>query len=156
MQTDRDQDAGTKLEQGPEDPCCRYGSPVVAYHNAFIHLHLDASEHDPNLGGTLTMLKTTTPRKAPTLDNAQLATLKKTFSDRVLSTGLPEFTSGPLNQLAEELQCDTRKGERTLRRYLNKEREVWMRAAAVLRRQGVDVDYANIPHLAWLDDVGRV
>ena len=128
----------------------------VQYHNAYIHLHLDASKHDPNLHSTPVLLESTRPRKAPLLDDAKLAKLKKTFHENVVSRGLPEFTSREFDQLAEELQLDSTKGKVYLRTRLNMEREVWMRAAAVLRRQSVDVDYAGIPHLAWLEDVGRV
>jgi len=58
------------------------------------------------------------------------------------------------DDLIEELQFDNVYSQ--LRRRLGKERQVWMRAAAVLRKKGVDVTYANIPHLAWLEEVGRL
>ena len=64
----------------------------------------------------------------------------------------PEMSSKVFNELVEELQCEARTAY--LRAQLNKSRQSWLRAAAVLRRKGVDVDYANIPHLAWLEEVG--
>lgn len=72
----------------------------------------------------------------------------------MLSTGLPEMSSKVFDELAKELQCETR--TTYLRKQINKERRVWLRAAAILRRKGVDVDYENIPHLAWLEEVGRL
>jgi len=124
----------------------------VQYHNAFIHLHLDASQYDSKLGQTTIVRKSRLERKANITD-AQLAKLKERFLENVLSTGLPEMSYQVFDKLAEELQCETH--GRWLRRHLNKERQVWLRAAAVLRRKGVDVDYANIPHLTWLEEVGR-
>lgn len=58
------------------------------------------------------------------------------------------------DKLAEELQCETHDG--WLKRRLNKEHQVWLRAAVVLRRKSVDVDYAIIPHLTWLEEVERL
>lgn len=69
----------------------------------------------------------------------------------VLSTGSPERLSKVFDGLLKELQCETR--GHYLRVWLNDERQAWMRAAAVLRRKGVDVDYADIPHLKWLEEV---
>ena len=64
------------------------------------------------------------------------------------------MSSKVFDELAKELQCEAR--IRYLRSQFNKERRVWLRAAAILRRKGVDVDYENIPHLAWLEEVGRL
>lgn len=84
----------------------------------------------------------------------QLSKLKEKFYVNVLSTGSPEMLNKVCAELAEELQCETR--YKYLRTVCNKERRAWLRAAAVLRRKGVDVDYKNIPHLAWLEEVGRL
>lgn len=124
------------------------------YHNAFNHLHLDISQYDPKAHQTATLRKTAQARKLPSFTNAQLTQLKERFLDNVLSTGSPEMSSKVFKELAKELQCETRNS--FLRVRLNKERRVWLRAAAVLRRKGVDIDYANIPHLAWLEEVGRL
>jgi len=123
----------------------------VQYHNAFIHLHLDASQYDSKLDKTDTLRKSTLGRPPLSITDAQLAKLKQTFLGNVLSTGSPQMSCKVSDDLAEELQIKAR-----LRKRLNYERRVWMRAAAVLRRKGVDVDYANIPHLAWLEEVGRL
>lgn len=72
----------------------------------------------------------------------------------MLSTSSLEVSSKVFDELAQELQCETR--TIYLRNQFNKERQVWLRAAAaVLRRKGVDVDYENVPHLAWPEDVGQ-
>jgi hypothetical protein len=117
-------------------------------------LHLDASQYDPKLNQTTTLLKSTRPRRAQIISDAQESKLKETFFENVLSTGSPEMSSRNFDELAEELQCRGFHGY--LRMRLNKERRAWMRAAAVLRRMGVYVDYKNIPHLAWLEEVGRL
>jgi hypothetical protein len=117
-------------------------------------LHLDASQYDSNFSQTTTLLQSTRPRKALNLSDAQLSKLKERFFENVLLTGSPEMSSRTFDELAEELQCSVKNGYFRVR--LNKERRVWMRAAAVLRRKGVSVEYANIPHLAWLEEMGRL
>ena len=125
----------------------------VEYHNAFITLHLDASQYDSKLYQTATLQKVRRSRQL-VLTDAQIAKLKEKFLENVLSTGLPQMSSRVFDELVKEMQCETRTKYLTER--VNKERQNWLRAAAVLRRKGVDVDYANIPHLAWLEEVGRL
>lgn len=69
-------------------------------------------------------------------------------------TGSPEMSSKVHDDLVEEMQYDNRHYH--LRERLSKERQNWMRAAAVLRKKGINVDYANIPHLACLEEVRRL
>ena len=126
----------------------------VEYQNAFIILHLDASQYDSKLCQTATLQKFHRGGKKLTLTDAQIAKLKEKFLENVLSTGLPQMSSRVFDELVKEMQCETRTKYLTER--VNKERQNWLRAAAVLRRKGVDVDYANIPHLAWLEEVGRL
>jgi hypothetical protein len=106
------------------------------------------------MGGQTTILRKSRLGRKANITDAQLAKLKERFLENVLSTGLPEMSYQVFDKLAEELQCETHGS--WLRRHLNKERQVWLRAAAVLRRKGVDVDYANIPHLTWLEEAGRL
>lgn len=68
----------------------------------------------------------------------------------LLSTGSPEMPS----KVFKEPQCQTR--GQYLRVRLNGERQILMSAAAVLRRKGVDVDYADMTHLKWLEEVGQL
>lgn len=121
----------------------------VQYHNAFVHLHLDASQYDANLSHATTLRKSIRPAKALALSDTQLSKLKEKFFENVLLTGSPTMSSKAFDELAEELQCGNKNS--WLRKQLNKERTEWMRAAAVLRRKNISVDYANIPHLAWLE-----
>lgn len=126
----------------------------VQYHDAFIHLHLDSSQYDSELDHTTTLRKRTRKDKRSTFTDAQDSRLRQKFLENVLLTGSPEISSKVHDNLIEELQFDNIHSQ--LRRRLGKERQTWMRAAAVLRKKSVDVDYANIPHLAWLEEVGRL
>jgi hypothetical protein len=98
--------------------------------------------------------KSSIPGRAITLNDAQISRLKQRFLENVLSTGSPEMSGKVHDDLVEELQLN--KKDYNFRRRLGNERRTWMRAAAVLRRKGVDEDNANIPHLAWLEEVGRL
>jgi hypothetical protein len=113
--------------------------------NAFHILRLDATQYDPQLQISGTVRQYLRGGKLG-LTDLQTTRIREAFFDKSSSPEGPFFTAREVRDLCDELDLETA----DLRRYMKKELEDWLRSVAVLRRQGVVVDYASILHLSWL------
>lgn len=71
---------------------------------------------------------------------------KMAFFDRAM-TGDPFCTDDEVEWLIDDI--GRVKDDASLKKSLRSEVVLWLRAAPVLRREGVDIDYASVPQLTW-------
>lgn len=115
------------------------------HHNSFIILHLDGRQYDyPKANSTLR--KTSREGTPSKLTHVQTARISKDFFDKASTGSQPFFNASEVKVIVDEIGLTTRE----VRHRLALMREQWLRAAAVLRRMGVVVDYASIDHLKWM------
>jgi hypothetical protein len=87
-------------------------------------------------------------RHRPTLQNTPKDRIKSAFYIKSKTTGNPYFTSIEVENMGRQAGWTGTKKE--LRKFISDELAVWMRATAFIRREGHEIDYASVPHLAWL------
>lgn len=113
------------------------------YRNAFAVLRLDASQFDTKLS-----LGKGRERMQPSrrITESQVTKLREEFYHSASKSGGPFSSREKRDKVRDALGID----HALLRDWINSEIRMWLRSAAVLELKGVKVDYANIPHLAWL------
>jgi len=117
----------------------------IQYHNSFIILHLDGRQY--NYSEADSTLRVGRRRGPPSkLTDVQQARISKDFFDKASTDSGPFLNAAEVKVIAEEIGMSIK----DVRYKLAVERDLWLRAAAMLRRKGVVIDYARIDHLAWM------
>jgi hypothetical protein len=107
------------------------GNLKQALWKAFIILHLDASSYGVSIPADF--------------DSSNDRILHQDFYAKA-TVGGPWFYPDDVKALEEKHNMK----HENVQAGIKKERDKWLRSAAVLRLKGIDVDYASIPQLAWL------
>lgn len=113
------------------------------YRNAFAILHLDASQFDAKLSLGQGRRTIQTRRR---MTESQVTKLREEFYRSASKSGGPFSSREERDEVRNALGID----HALFKAWIMREVRMWLRSAAVLELKGVKVDYANIPHLAWL------
>jgi hypothetical protein len=117
-----------------------------AFFHAFATLHLDPEDYNVDISQQKAL-----PKTAKDLWGERA---KAAFFKKAVQTGYPFFNNVETESLIQEINSavgSERVGEkRYIDTIVKKQVVVWLRAAALMRKYGVDVDYANILHLKWM------
>lgn len=115
-------------------------STKTSFYRAFAILRLDPAPYNVDIPSNF--------RRRPTLKATPEDWIRSAFFVKAQMTGAPFFTSMEVENIGKQMKWTGDKAR--LRELFNMEVECWVRAAAYMRKHSISVDYASIPHLAWM------